>query len=250
MMTFPKGAGVYEIRNTVCGRRYLGSSSMLRRRIDAHKYELRHGKHPNVRLQRAWNRDGEAAFQFTLLARLETDEALPTEQRMLDQARASGEVIYNFAPHADAPMRGRKASPESRALMSEAQRQRYRDPKEREAQSDRMRQFLADPAERVRWSSLRRADNAKPDVIARKAAACKASWTPERRARDGASRRGRKVSDVGCQNMREAQQRRFLDSAARQQRSDAAKARWADPVQREKLVAAIRAGSARASLSV
>lgn len=240
-MTFPSGAGVYEIRNALSGRRYVGSSATLRRRIDAHKFGLRHGKHPNIRLQRAWDRDGESAFRFTLLAVLEESEVLPTEQRLLDQAQSFGETLYNFAPFADAPMRGRKASLESRARMSAAGIRRNMDPAQRKARSDSMKKFLADPAVRAEWSEKRKEEWANPTHrAARSDSNRRTTADPVVRAKMSASRVGLKASAGARENMRRAQQVSAKNSERRKKISDAARARWADPEGRAKLLAGLR----------
>lgn len=61
-------SGIYEIRNTICDKSYIGQSVDLERRMNAHKYDLRSGRHSNIHLQRAWDKYGEGAFEFNILA--------------------------------------------------------------------------------------------------------------------------------------------------------------------------------------
>ena len=63
-----KAAGVYCVRNTVTGRVLLGSSVNLHGPLNRHRTELRLGSHRCEQLQEDWNRLGEDAFAFELLA--------------------------------------------------------------------------------------------------------------------------------------------------------------------------------------
>lgn len=54
-----KLSGVYEIRNTLNNKRYIGSSINIYRRWRDHKRMLNLSVHPNKHLQSAWNKYGE-----------------------------------------------------------------------------------------------------------------------------------------------------------------------------------------------
>lgn len=47
------------IVNTNNGKRYIGSSLNIRKRLWEHRANLRHNKHCNPHLQASWNRYGE-----------------------------------------------------------------------------------------------------------------------------------------------------------------------------------------------
>ena len=49
-------SGIYSIRNSVNNKIYIESSCNLKRRILRHKTELKHNKHYNKHLQRAYNK--------------------------------------------------------------------------------------------------------------------------------------------------------------------------------------------------
>lgn len=116
--------GIYEIANSVSGRRYVGSTTHFKRRWSEHRKMLRAGNHRNAPLQSAWKKYGEAVFRFTVLAVLEDREIIPTEQRLLAQARSVGERVYNIAVDATSGMKGRNHSAQTRALLTEQHRQR------------------------------------------------------------------------------------------------------------------------------
>lgn len=97
--------GIYEIRNTVTGDCYIGSSRNIGKRWYGHKNQLQRGKHPSKQLQRDWNTYGETAFQFTVLEEL-VDESLllAREQYHIQQTSAT----YNQAPIVSTVVRSRK----------------------------------------------------------------------------------------------------------------------------------------------
>lgn len=62
-----KLSGVYEIRNALNNKRYIGSSINIYRRWRDHKRMLNLSVHPNKHLQAAWNKYGEKHFVFKIL---------------------------------------------------------------------------------------------------------------------------------------------------------------------------------------
>jgi group I intron endonuclease len=73
-------AGIYGIRNTVNGKWYVGSSINIQRRWQKHTQRLRTGKHENTKLQRAWNKYGENAWEWVIF------QYLPPETKALEEA--------------------------------------------------------------------------------------------------------------------------------------------------------------------
>ena len=97
---YKKIVGIYEIRNTVNGHRYIGSSCSVSRRWNEHKRRLHNGEHHSVYLQRAWDLYGEAAFTFEVLCpATDRDSCIVIEQEYLDKYRPE----YNMAPRAISP---------------------------------------------------------------------------------------------------------------------------------------------------
>jgi len=95
-------SGIYALFNTRNGKLYVGSSVHITRRWAAHRRELRRGKHTNRFLQRAWDKHGEAAFEFRLLEEVdELSRLLAREQVWLDSLRSfERERGYNLSPSA------------------------------------------------------------------------------------------------------------------------------------------------------
>lgn len=65
--------GIYELRNVVNKKIYVGKSINLAWRWKNHIHLLRTGKHHNIYLQRAWNKHGKDAFNFSVLEYCEVD---------------------------------------------------------------------------------------------------------------------------------------------------------------------------------
>ncbi len=108
-------SGIYEILNTVNGKRYIGQSQNMKNRWTTHRRELRKGVHSNPKLQRAWNKCGEVAFKFLPILTCAKSMLDFYEQQLLDKV----EPEYNIAVAAGAPMRGRKHTPEFCAAARE-----------------------------------------------------------------------------------------------------------------------------------
>ena len=145
--------GVYRITNTVPDKEtgickvYIGSSINLKSRKYAHFRELDKDIHPNIHLQRAYNRDGKENFKFEVVSYLEkcTDKQLLKESILEEEQKWMDELIscnekygYNLAPtagnclgvkHTDKSKenmskahKNKKASEETKKKMSEMRR--------------------------------------------------------------------------------------------------------------------------------
>ncbi len=89
--------GIYEIRNIVTGKRYIGSAVHFRRRKAVHLALLRAGKHRNAKLQASWDKHGERAFEFRLLVVCGREDLVMYEQRLIDGFNTVGDG-YNLLP--------------------------------------------------------------------------------------------------------------------------------------------------------
>ncbi len=89
-------SGIYEIVNTINGKRYAGSAALIKRRWKSHRTTLRGNRHHCTKLQRAWNKYGEAAFAFRVLLVCEPEDLLMYEQISFDALKPE----YNLAPAA------------------------------------------------------------------------------------------------------------------------------------------------------
>jgi len=195
-------AGIYMIRNSVTGDAYYGSAVDLRRRSQTHASALRNGRHGNARLQHSWNKHGEAAFTFAVLAVLEREDLLATESRLL-AAHAGRPDCYNIAPVAAAPMAGRKHTPESKARIVEyltgrspsdatrAKMSEWQKGVKRPDAPNGKRGWVAPPEVRARISEAARNRKYTDEGRAKRSASSSAAMTPERRAQVSATLKGR-----------------------------------------------------------
>lgn len=98
-------SGIYAIRHKNSGKVYVGSSVNIHVRWKQHKSSLKHRRHHCVRLQRAWNKYGEEAFEFFILEKVDED-LRQIEQNYIDKLNASNsefgynsKVLATFAPY-------------------------------------------------------------------------------------------------------------------------------------------------------
>lgn len=89
--THIKKTGIYLIYNVCSKKGYIGSSLNIYRRWVEHRTRLAAGKHPNIHLQRAWDKDKKDSFIFFLIE--ETHKLDEREKFYLDSL--SYNLLYN-----------------------------------------------------------------------------------------------------------------------------------------------------------
>ena len=81
--------GVYQIRNMINGKIFLGSSKDLKGIINRNRFQLKNGLHVNRQLQRDFNEAGESNFSFEILDHLKPEDDpqrdYTEELRMLEE---------------------------------------------------------------------------------------------------------------------------------------------------------------------
>lgn len=211
--------GIYKILNTLTGKFYIGSSISVRNRFYKHLSQLRLGRHRNAHLQAAFDRDGEAAFQFAVLELCERDQLLAREQHHLDTLKPE----YNICAIAGNTM-GYRHGPDAREKMKKTHK--------------RTKSFLGrrhtDEARR-KISEKRAGRKLSPEHVARIVEANLGNshtaghqLTTEHRAKVSASLLDQ--WDTGGRSKEAAAER--------------ARSRWADPVWKAQQAERIRAGKA------
>jgi group I intron endonuclease len=121
---------IYKITCVKNQKYYIGSTVNKTQRWARHRRELRTGVHKNKNMQAAWNKHGEATFEFAVLENVADPVLLmQVEQRYLDACVGSADC-FNHNKFADAPWRGKsgaempnfgkKASAQALANMSAA----------------------------------------------------------------------------------------------------------------------------------
>ena len=86
--------GIYEIRNNINNKKYIGSSKYINKRFNQHLVNLRKKIHGNQYLQNAFDKYGEENFSFNILEECSINELLIIEQQYLDKDKD----LYNIAP--------------------------------------------------------------------------------------------------------------------------------------------------------
>lgn len=66
--------GVYQIKNTVNGKIFIGSNTNLEAIWNRHRLQLNFGNHPNVLLQEDWKTFGEAQFSYEILSEIKQED--------------------------------------------------------------------------------------------------------------------------------------------------------------------------------
>lgn len=94
--------GIYEIKNLINGKRYVGSTiRSFKDRWQSHRSKLNNNKHDNSYLQRAWNKYGSENFEFNILEVVEVQFCIVKEQYWMDHYDVLNDKFgYNLAPTA------------------------------------------------------------------------------------------------------------------------------------------------------
>lgn len=144
----PKG-GIYMIKNTITGERYIGKTNNFEKRKKEHFSKLENKKHGNYLLQNSCNKYGIENFEFVIVEYMKYDkDRTKQEQYLIDKWKPE----YNIALIS----KDSEISIESRRKMSIAMKKRCEDPIEREKRSIIMKKRYEDPIEREKTSIVMR----------------------------------------------------------------------------------------------
>ena len=103
----PARAGIFQIKNLVNGKVFLGSSLNLNGPLNGHKFMLKTGAHKNTVLQAEWHSYGPDAFVFEILDEVNvtddptfklSDELALLEAIWLEELQPFGDRGYNTSP--------------------------------------------------------------------------------------------------------------------------------------------------------
>lgn len=213
-------SGVYLIRNKVNEKVYVGSSAKsVKGRIAGHRKELRNGYHGNRHLQAAWNKYGEASFEFKSICRCEPEECIEIEQAWIDAYRsAERDFGYNLSPTAGSCL-GVKHTEE----YCKRNGDRFRGKKCPRDLVERRAAKLRGRKQKPETVARRTATLNTPEVRAKISRGVKSPGiqerlqesrkrlrhTPEAKAKMSADRKGRRVSEQTRQRMVEAAKLRW-----------------------------------------
>lgn len=185
-------AGIYEIVHVDSGRRYIGSSTHVARRLRQHRARLERQSHESPHLQYAWTKYGGAAFTFAVREHVADVEQLDErEQAHLDAAMVAG-AVFNIGTVAKVPRRGTKSTPAHCAAIGNALRGRKRTVAAIAATAAALKGRIHSPesiAKRAAVMTGRRLSVEHCRNIAAGLVGRRHVWTPDERARMSAIKR-------------------------------------------------------------
>lgn len=111
-------SGIYMLTCEANGKIYIGSAQSFRRRLGNHVSRLNRHKHPNIHLQRAWDKYGQGNFRFEIVELCAHDGLLQREQYYLDLLQPFKPHGFNIALDALSPRKGIHPSQETIDKMS------------------------------------------------------------------------------------------------------------------------------------
>jgi len=127
-----KQGTIYKIENTINGKVYIGQTIMnINKRIARHKYELGVGQHHSQYLQRAWDKYGEGAFEFSVIKKCPKNE-LDKEEIEHIKRYDSFKNGYNMTSGGVTNSHKKPHTEQSKKKMSIKSRKRWQDEEYRE----------------------------------------------------------------------------------------------------------------------
>ena len=98
-------AGIYTITNTATDKVYIGETTMLKRRLSRHRWNLKRLKHENDALQKDYRKYGEDVFVYEVVEELPPDTPKRTlrekEALLIAHCLSEGKKIYNLGNEDD-----------------------------------------------------------------------------------------------------------------------------------------------------
>jgi group I intron endonuclease len=120
-------SGIYEIRNIVNNKVYIGSSKNIYKRLNHHISKLNSQKHKNSFLQNSWNKYGQKNFRFLIIEECAIEILLEREQYWMDKTvsydRNKG---FNACVKSHSPL-GYKHTEENKLKMSAIKKQQLKE---------------------------------------------------------------------------------------------------------------------------
>lgn len=125
-------SGIYQIKNLVTNKVYIGSTVRFSGRWRKHKWQLSTGVHRNTKLLNSWKKHGAESFEFSVLERVQRSLLLEREQFWLDSIKPFGSVGYNIQVTAGSNL-GLALSEEHKRKIGLANKGRKKTPEQIEA---------------------------------------------------------------------------------------------------------------------
>ena len=87
--------GIYKIQNKINNKVYIGSSIVLNKRKYKHFWMLNKGVHPNIYLQKSYNKNGTEVFEFEILELCEENDLISRENYYINYYK-SNEMGFGY----------------------------------------------------------------------------------------------------------------------------------------------------------
>ncbi len=222
-MTTPN-CGIYEIVNLLSGKRYIGQSVNIAQRFRQHKHVLRKGIASEY-LQHAWNKYGEAAFEFRIVCLCPREELSKRED--LEAEKYNFRQLYNIREDYG----GTNHSPETVAKLRAATANWWADPKGRVQMTSAMNTPAAKEARsKAGLNKLPATDETRAKMSA--------NMTSERRAKISDDMKQQWAEPEYRKTQLEALTGRIVSDETKARMSAAGKKRFERPGERAKISAA------------
>lgn len=214
-------SGIYQIRNTVNGKTYIGSAMNIGSRWSTHRHLLRKNKHHSIYLQREWNKYGEDAFEFSVLEPCSILMLIFREQHYINFVSPE----YNIAKVAGSAL-GRKHSDETRKKMSESQKaQRAKNGNSRVVSDETRKRMSESQLRRFKESTQPRLPHSEETRLKISQAHQGKKLTEEAKQKISQLHKGRTFSDEHKKKIGEANKKRVYSDATKE-KLRAAKKKW------------------------
>lgn len=248
-------SGIYKIQHLASGKVYIGSAANIDRRWKEHKAYLLRGNHHSIKLQRAWDKYGAGAFEFSVVESVEEVALLiEREQQWIDRTGAAV-VGFNISPTAASCLgvkhkpeslanygsnyRGKSLSPEHRRKIAESNRGKARSEESRARMSAAKKGTTLSPEARQKVSEALRGRVKSPETRQKLSIALTGKVVSEEtKAKISAARSSRKASAETREKMSRARMGRKMPPQSPETKAKRA-AMWA-----EKRLARENAGAA------
>jgi group I intron endonuclease len=207
--------GIYKIQHKTSGKFYVGSAKKISRRWIEHVRDLRAQKHFSPKLQKAWNKYGQDAFEFSILEIVEdVHKLLEREQFWLDATQAVKHG-YNSAKTAGSLL-GFKHTEETKEKMKQAALGHIKSEEHRKNLSivNTGKKMSAEAREKMRLAKLgkKRPPHTEETKALMSAVKMGKTATDEAKAKMSLAKMGRKLSEETKRRMSIAHQKRLQKS--------------------------------------
>ena len=93
--------GVFQIRNTLNNKIYIGSSTDLVAIWNRNRFQLNNGLHPNSNLQKEWIEFGQESFEYEILSEIKQDDKKTADYYQKEAKQLETMFIEDLQPFGD-----------------------------------------------------------------------------------------------------------------------------------------------------